>query len=43
MTKINIAGPFILAFMLWVGFTGHVSWWVILAIFISHCEVNIKW
>jgi len=39
--KINILFPFLIAFTIWAGVTGHVSWWTIALIVASHAEVNV--
>lgn len=39
--KLNILAPFIIAFVLWVGITGRVSWWTVALVVLSHAELNV--
>ncbi len=38
---INLLKPVLVAFALYVGITGRVSWWVIGLVFMSECSANI--
>ena len=40
--SINILAPIIIALGLWLGFTGRVSWWILLFIVVSDLAITAK-
>ena len=38
---IDLLAPVRYAFLLWLGFTGRVDWWILVAIFVWSLEIRI--